>query len=65
MLGLGGWIFVLGLSSSPVFNRADDVEFVILAFGLIPVGFGCLFLNSILRGEGPCGFILTTAVENS
>ena len=53
MLGLGGWIFVLGLSFITSFQLGGMiVGLVILAFGLIPVGFGCLFLDSILRGEG-------------
>lgn len=57
MLGLGGWIVVLGLSFISSLQLSGMIAgIVVLACGLIPVGFGCLFVDSILRGEGPWRF---------
>ena len=54
MLGLGVWIVVLGLSFISSLQLAGMmIGIVVLACALIPVGYGCLFVDSILRGEGP------------
>lgn len=57
MLGLGGWIVVLGLSFISILQLGGMIMgIVLLASGLIPVGFGCLIVHSILRDEGPWRF---------
>jgi len=57
MLGPGGWVVVLGLPFiSSLQLGGMIVGIVVLACGLVPVGVGCLFVDSILRGEGPRRF---------
>ena len=57
MLGLGGWFVVLGLSFISSLQLGGMIMGIaVLAVGLILVGFGCLFVNSILRDEGPWRF---------